>query len=157
MLEHFKVLHAAYPVLQEQYSSLSEVLEINKLNYKLLLEFINHEKELKLVKILSKDEYAPIRFQYNLELKDVVLSSVILEQSLKYIIRKLYAELYKIFHKLNTPHLTINANDAAWDIQIIVTPPVATSLMKNNNFQIIAFKVGNRCRILAENHSITKK
>ena len=113
-------MHASQPKLLEQYNKTLPILRLNALHFRLILEFINNEKEKTLGEILNDEMYEPIRSAYNLELKDVVISSVILEHSLNYMIRNLYVELHKVLHDLNTPKPPVKIEDAAVDIQIIV-------------------------------------
>lgn len=86
-----------------------------------MLEVIANGKGHSLDTILSKEDYTPVRDLYKLNIKDPVMSPVVLEESLKYIVQNLFMQLYKQLHKINVPKPSVNLDDAAVEIQIVVS------------------------------------
>ncbi len=101
-------MHAKNRELKEQFQRIQTILDQFELHFRVLIEVVSERGRQTLEAILLNDDYASIRMLYDTKIKIPTVSPVILEDTLRYIVKNLFLQLHLVLTQLNNPKLAIN-------------------------------------------------
>lgn len=153
LIDGIKELHPTYKRLLEEFEKMEPLLDMLALHFKVMMEVIVAGKEKKLEDILCSAAYDTIKEHYILNIKNPTTSTAVLEESLKYIINNLFIQFYKLLRALDKPKPSINLDDAAVDVHIIVNDTLLLRSHLDSFSMLLEVEAGDCGRVSSKNNT----